>query len=290
MDNSNTNKSKQIAAMTIFGTIGLARRHIGLASGMVSLARGVVGALFLLVARAVVRKPVKFQNVGSNLFLLILSGVLLGSNWMCLFEAYQYTSISVATMCYYMAPVIVLILSPLLLREKITPMQGFCALVALLGMVLVSGVLETGIAGIRGILYGLAAALMYAFIIVINKRIHGVSPEDRTILQLGFSAIAMLPYVLIAEGFPTAGELGQSALLLLLVGVVHTGIAYWLYFGSIEGLPSRTVAILSYIDPIVAVILSVLLQSEPLTLLSLLGIVMVIGATCAGELLGHRQD
>lgn len=290
MDNSNTNKSKQIAAMTIFGTIGLARRHIGLASGMVSLARGVVGALFLLVARAVVRKPVKFQNVGSNLFPLILSGVLLGSNWMCLFEAYQYTSISVATMCYYMAPVIVLILSPLLLREKITPMQGVCALVALLGMVLVSGVLETGIAGIRGILYGLAAALMYAFIIVINKRIHGVSPEDRTILQLGFSAIAMLPYVLIAEGFPTAGKLGQSALLLLLVGVVHTGIAYWLYFGSIEGLPSRTVAILSYIDPIVAVILSVLLQSEPLTLLSLLGIVMVIGATCAGELLGHRQD
>lgn len=270
-----------IAAMVIFGSIGIFRRYIPLPSGMIGACRGVMGAAFLLaVSLARGQKP-RWSAIRPNLWKLLFSGVAMGFNWILLFEAYRYTSVATATLCYYMAPVFVLLASPFLLGEKFTLRKLLCALAAVLGVVLVSGVGEAG--SLRGILLGLGAAVLYATVVLMNKTFSGVSTEDRTMLQLFSAGAVLVPYTLLAEN-PTGVALGgTSIIMLLVVGAVHTGLAYWLYFGALKALPAQTAALYSYIDPIVAILLSALLLGEALTPLGILGAVLVLGATLISE-------
>lgn len=280
---------KQIGAMAIFGTIGLVRRHIPLGSGLIAMVRGVVGALFLLIVSVAFRRKIDIKGIRQNLSMLVMSGILLGANWVCLFEAYNHTSISVATMCYYMAPVIVLAVSAFALKERMTPLQYGLAFVSLVGMVLVSGVLTDGGADAKGVLFGLLAAVLYSGIILANKRICNVDPVDKTLVQLAVSAIAILPYVMFAEGVPSVSISLEIVCLLMLAGVVHTGVAYLMYFGSMSNLKSNTIAILSYIDPVAAVLVSTIILREHLTWMTGIGIVLVIGATAAIELVAPQN-
>lgn len=270
---------KQIGSMGIFGTIGLVRKHLSQGSGLIALVRGTVGALFLGLVSLATGRKIDRAGIKQNLGLLIVSGVLLGANWACLFEAYNHTSISVATMCYYMAPVIVILVSTFIYKERMTKIQYVLTLVALGGMLLVSGVFQEGGADLTGVVFGLVAACMYATIVLLNRRIKNIAPMDRTMMQLAVSAVAMLPYVLWVEKLPSILPTGKEFVLLLVAGVLHTGVAYLMYFGSIPNLKAHTVAILSYIDPVVAVLVSVLVQREPMTLMSGIGVVLVIGAT-----------
>lgn len=182
----NRNKLNLILSMVIFGTIGLVRRGIPYPSGVIALVRAVVGLAFLCALGLLRHTKPDWKALRANAVPLVLSGVLLGFNWICLFEAYKYTAVSVATMCYYMAPVIVIVASPVIFRERLGLRQGLCAAVAVLGMLLVSGMADGDAAGsgtepVRGVLFGLAAAVMYAAIIMLNKKIRGVSGNDRTV-------------------------------------------------------------------------------------------------------------
>ncbi len=277
-------KARLLFATAIFGTLGLVRRYIPLSSAMIALVRGAVGVAFLLAVHGCRRQRFDRAAIRQNWWRLLLSGALIGANWICLFEAYRYTTVSVASVCYYMAPVFVLLASPLVLHERMTLQQGICAAVAVCGMVLVSGVPENGFSGLRGIAYGLAAAAMYATVILLNKCIRGMTDIDRTILQLGVTALTLLPYVLLTEDLSAIRLTLPTGALLLLAGVLHTGIAYVLYFGSAHRLPAQTVAIFSYIDPVTAVLLSVLVLREPVSVPVILGILLVIGAAAVGEL------
>lgn len=281
---TNTARLRLITSMVIFGTIGILRNYIPYPSSVIAMVRGLIGALFLVAVLVLRREKFSMAGLKKNLPILLVSGVLLGTNWIFLFEAYRYTSVSVATMCYYMAPVFMILVSPVVLREKLTAKKGICALIAVGGMVLVSGILETGISGLVGVLLGLAAAVMYAAIVMLNKFIRDLTANERTIIQLCVSTIALLPYVLLTED---AGALPMNAAvlgLLLTAGIVHTGIAYSLYFGSMAQLPAQTVALLSYLDPIVAVILSVLVLREHMSIAALIGVVLVLGSTMVSEL------
>ncbi|MBE5798489.1 MAG: EamA/RhaT family transporter [Clostridiales bacterium] len=276
-----------VASMVIFGTIGIFRRHIPLPSSMIAMMRGLIGMLFLLAVLRFSGRKISRAAIRANAPMLLLSGALLGFNWILLFEAYRYTSVATATLCYYMAPIIVMLLSPVLLGEHLTKKKVLCVAVALAGMVLVSGVTEAGFSGgqeITGVLFGLGAAALYAGVILTNKRIHDISAYDKTIMQLGTSAVLLAPYALLTGEMSAAGMKAGSALLLLLVGVVHTGVAYWLYFGCMGSLRAQTVALLSYIDPVVAIVLSALLLSESMTAAGAVGAVLVLGATIASEL------
>ena len=279
--NGKTDRLQLIFAMAIFGTIGIVRRYIPYPSSVIALVRAVVGALFLIIVHICRRKRFSGEALRNNFILLCVSGALLGANWICLFEAYSYTTVSVATMCYYMAPVFVILLSPIFLREVLTLKKGICSGVAVCGMILVSGISETGIGGIRGVVFGLVAAIMYASVILINKFIHNLSANERTLFQLVISAIALIPYVMITEEIGTLETGGFVIAMLAVAGIVHTGIAYVLYFGSIKSIPAQTVALFSYIDPVVAVILSVAVLKESMTVSALIGVVMVIGAMVA---------
>lgn len=282
------NPRVQIAlSMIIFGTIGLFVRWIPLSSALLALVRGVVGAAFLLVVLAVGRKKPNGTAIGHKLPWLVLSGISLGINWVLLFEAYRYTTVSTATLCYYMAPIFVILVSPLLLRQRLTGKKALCVVVALVGMILVSGVLQTGIPAadeLRGILMGLGAAVFYAAVVLLNQKLDGVGAYDKTIVQLGVSAVVMAVYLLCTGGF--AGISGVTAPvvgLLLVVGVLHTGIAYALYFGAIRQVPAQTVALMSYIDPVVAILLSALVLREHMGIPELAGAVLVLGATLISE-------
>lgn len=280
-----------MAAMTIFGTIGIFRRYIPLPSGAVALARSAIGALLLLAALLFRRQPLNGAAIRKNLPLLLLSGACLGFNWVLLFEAYKYTSVAVATLSYYMAPVFLILVAPFFFGERLTLKKGACAAVALLGMVLVSGVLETGVsntAELRGILMGLLAAVLYATIVIINKGMHDISPLDKTVVQFGVSAVVLLPYVLLAEEVTLSLLTPTTTVLLLLIGVLHTGFAYALYFGAVEKLRAGTVALFSYIDPVLAVVLSALVLKEPMTWLGAVGAALVLGAALLGELLKDK--
>ncbi len=273
-----------ILSMSIFGTIGIFRRYLPLPSGVIAFARGVIGTLFLLLLVAVTKKGISWSSIQKNLWKLLLSGGLIGLNWVLLFEAYRYTSVATATLCYYMAPIFVIAASPFVLRERLSGKQGVCVAVALLGMVAVSGVLEGGDVDFRGILFGLGAAVLYASVVVINKTLGEITAYDKTIVQLAAASVVILPYMLLVEEIVWAAFTPLVCLILLLVGVLHTGVAYALYFGSMIGLSARSVALLSYLDPIVAIVLSAFLLGEWPSVITWIGACLVLGSSVVSEL------
>ena len=282
----NKRRAMLLMSVFIFGTIGIFRRYIPLSSSLIALVRGVIGSLFLMLVISVSRKKLNTAAILRNLLLLMLSGAAIGFNWILLFEAYNYTSVATATLCYYLAPILVILASPFVLKEAVTKKKILCAVTALAGMVLVSGILDAGFSGLsemRGILLGLGAAVLYASVILMNKKMVGIPAYDKTILQLSMASIALLPYVLLTENWAAITVSPLSVILLLIAGIVHTGVAYWLYFGSMEHLESHTVALLSYLDPILAIILSMVFLREPMTTASAIGAVMILGAAYVSE-------
>lgn len=279
-------KIKMISSMTIFGTIGVFVHHIPMPSSMIALVRGIVGACFLLLAALLKKNKISLPNIKHNFWILCLSGAFLGVNWILLFESYRYTTVATATLCYYLAPVFVILVSPFFFKERITFAKGCRVVVALIGMVLVSGVLQNGMSGnqdMLGIFLGLGAALFYASIIILNKQLQTISSYDQTIVQLIASAVVLLPYILMKENITEIAVSTQTLVLLLIVGIVHTGISYILYFGSIKELKAQTVAMFSYIDPVVAILVSIVILKEEIHVFSIIGAILILGSTFFNE-------
>ena len=280
-----------ISAMLLYGTIGVFRRYIPLSSGMLAFSRGLLGSLFLW-GLVCLRGRGKTERIGrrSLLLLLALTGALIGANWMLLFEAYNHTTVATATMCYYMQPTLVILLSPLVLRERLTARRLACAGAAVAGMAFVSGVADGGGIGARdlsGVAFGLGAAALYATVILLNKKLQVEDVYRKTAVQLTAATVALAPYVLLTEDFAAIRLDARAAVLVLIVGIVHTGVAYAMYFGSMKRLRAQTIALLSYIDPVFALLLSAAVLHEPITPLGLLGAALIIGSALVSE--GRRQ-
>lgn len=275
---------RNITAMLIFGSVGLFVQAIPLSSSEIVAARTVLGSLFLCGMLVIRRQQPDWAALKKNLPMLIVTGIVMGLNWMFLFAAYQYTSVSVATLIYYCAPVIVLFLSPFLLREKLTwpKLAGIAG--ALIGMVLVNGTQTGGVDPQKGLVCGLLAAAFYAGLILLNKRITNVPATEKTLVQLLSAAVVMGIYALATHSGPWELPQGTGLLALLIIGFVHTGIAYLLYISSMSELPGQTVALCSYIDPASALIFSAIFLHEHLTVLQLLGAVLILGGSAFGEL------
>lgn len=273
------------AAMVIFGTLGVFTRNIGVTSGELALYRAVLASVLIGFYLVFIKKGgLNLKNAGRELPLLLASGIAMGINWILLFQAYRYTTISAATLSYYFAPVIVTVASPFLFHERLTAKQIICFVMSTLGLVLIIG---TGggekTAGITGILFGLGAAVFYAAVILLNKFIKNVAGIQRTILQMLAAVVTLLPYVAVSSGFNLNLLDGTGWVCLLTVGLFHTGITYCLYFSALKDLTGQEAAILSYIDPLVAVIISVLLLGEPMTLMQLIGGALILGFTLWNE-------
>ncbi len=274
-----------IASMAIFGTIGLFVRRIPVSSGELALYRAVLAAGLIAVFLLVTRQKIPFRNLGKEIPLLLASGVAMGINWILLFEAYKYTTVSVATLSYYFAPVIVTLVCPVLFKEKLTGKQIICFVMSTLGLVLITGIGDVGGGSdLVGILFGLGAAVFYATVILLNKFIRNVEGIHRTFLQFLAAIVVLLPYVLFTSGFTLGGLDGTGWVNLLIVGLIHTGVTYCMYFTSLKELPGQKAAILSYIDPLVAVLISVTVLGETMTLWQVIGGILILGFTLWNEI------
>lgn len=273
-----------IASMVIFGTLGPFVRNIPVSSGELALYRALLAAALLLVYLIFTKQKIPFAEIKKETPLLLLSGVAMGINWILLFEAYKYTSVSVATLSYYFAPVIVTVVCPVLFKEKLTVKQIFCFVMSTVGLVMITGVGTGGECDLIGILFGLGAACFYATVVLLNKFIRNVEGIHRTFLQFISAIIILLPYVLFTSGITLDSMDGKGWINLLIVGLVHTGVTYCMYFSSLKELPGQKAAILSYIDPLVAVLLSVTVLGEKMTIWQLLGGMLILGFTMWNEI------
>lgn len=273
-----------IAAMTIFGTLGLFVRNIPVSSGELALYRAVLATLLIGIFLLVTKQKIPFSNIKKEVPLLLASGIAMGINWILLFEAYKYTTVSIATLSYYFAPVIVTVVCPILFKEKLTSKQIICFVMSTLGLVLITGVGDVGGSnGFIGILFGLGAAVFYATVILLNKFIKNVQGIHRTFLQFLSAIVVLAPYVILSSGV-TLGNLNSVGWVnLLIVGLIHTGISYCLYFPSLKELPGQKAAILSYIDPLVAVLISVTILGETMNVWQVVGGILILGFTFWNE-------
>ena len=274
-----------IVPASVFGTIGLFVRRIEITSAELALCRAGLAAVFLLLSFLVTRRRLCLSEIKKSLWLLLASGAAMGFDWMLLFESYKYTSISLATLSYYIAPVIVTALCPLLFHEKMTRTQVLCFLMSTLGVALIigSGGLQGGGSDLRGIICAVGAAVFYAAVILLNKYITGVPALERTFVQLLAAVVVLAPYVGLTSGFHPEVLSATGWVNLLIVGFVHTGVTYCIYFSAIRTLPGQESSLLSYLDPIVSVLISVLLLGEPLAPIQIVGMVLFLGFAIANE-------
>lgn len=273
-------------AMTIFGTISLFVKHIPLDSSEIVLYRALLACLVISLFLFLRRQPIPFNQIRQELPLLLLSGIAVGINWLLLFQAYHYTSVSIATLSYYFAPVLVTVACPILFREKLTPRQILCFVMSTIGlcMIILTGSPAEGHNHFLGIILGLGAAVFYAAAVLMNKALKATSGIHRTLIQFVGASLALLLYVPATGGFHLNELSAIGWLCLLVLGVVHTGFAYCLYFSSLKDLSGQEASILSYIDPLIAVLVSVAVLHEAITPLQIVGGVMILGFTLWNEL------
>lgn len=286
MNNTKRARLALIFSMATFGTLAPFVRNISVTSGELALYRAVLAAALIGVFLLVSRQSLPIRKLGKELILLLISGIAMGFNWILLFEAYKYTTVAISTLSYYFAPVIVTIVCPFLFKEKITKRQVLCFVMSTIGLSLVIGITNLGQGGndAVGIAFGLGAAVLYATVILLNKFIKGIAGIHRTFLQFIAAILVLTPYVAFTGGMHLHSLNGTGWICLLIVGLLHTGVTYCLYFSSLKELPGQEAAILSYIDPLVAVIIGVLILNEPLTWQQMVGGAMILGFTLWNEL------
>ncbi|QAA30561.1 DMT family transporter [Clostridium manihotivorum] len=282
-------KIKILFAMVIFGSIGIFVKNINLPSLEIAFLRATIGSIFLFCFSLLTKQSFSLDKIKKNALLLIISGAAIGFNWILLFQAYKYTTVSIATISYYFAPMFVIIAAPFVLKEKLTSTKVLCLIGALIGIIMINLGDGSGVASqnIKGILFGLSGAVLYAAVVLINKFIKDLSGFETTLIQLAVSAITLLPFIIYRGEISKVKELGTSGLVyVLMVGIIHTGIAYMLYFTAMKSLESHSIAILSYIDPISAVIFSTLLLGESITAVQIIGGIIVLLSTFLVERTG----
>ena len=281
-------KLKILISMAVFGTVGIFVRFIPMASAAIAFCRGVLGCAFLLILMAATGKKPNIRDMKRNGWLLALSGAAIGINWILLFEAYRYTTVAIATICYYLSPAFVTLASPLV-GEKLSVKKLLCVGVAIIGMVFVSGVFQSSQSSSPiGVLLGLGAAVFYASVILMNKKFSPIGAYDRTLCQLGMASLVIAPYLLLSGGIYLGDMTTTGWVMLAIVGIVHTGIAYALYFGGIQDVNAQTAAILSYLDPVLSILLSALILRERLDIFSVTGAVLILGSALYSELPGRK--
>ena len=282
-------KGKILTSMAIFGTVGIFVRFIPMASAAIAFCRGVLGCVFLLILMAVTGKKLNLADIRRNGWILAISGAAIGINWILLFEAYRYTTVAIATICYYLAPAFVTLGSPMV-GEKLSGKKLAAIGVAMVGMVFVSGVLKGNQeSSFWGVVLGVGAAVFYASVILMNKKLSPIGAYDKTLCQLGAASLVVVPYILIVGGMDFGGMSTLSWVMLSILGIVHTGIAYALYFGGIRDVNAQTAAILSYLDPVLSILLSALILRERLDVFSIIGAVLILGSALYSELPGRKK-
>ena len=309
------NKLKMIGSMAVFGTLSLFVKEIELTSKEIAFFRAVIAFCFLslvLLVRKLYRsrKPTgseaelkddtrknrnqgkeareyekpedERRKTGKQVLCLLLSGGFIGLNWICLFEAYHFVPVSIATLCYYVQPILVLLFSAVLFRERLHRKQVLCFVVSTIGLLCVLNV-TGGNVNLTGVAFGLGAAVLYACVVLMNKAVRNMDDMEKTVWQFLGAIVTVLPYILLTGGFFLSDLTTGGLVRLLVLGIFHTGVCYCLYFSSIEQLTGQQVSIYGYIDPLVAILISFTILQEHTEPIQMLGGALILGATFVNE-------
>lgn len=290
--NSGNAKLMMIIAMSLFGTLGVSTYFIDLPASVIVVGRGLIGASFLLILIRFSGSKLSKDDIYGNMFTLICSGVCLGLNWLFLFEAYKSIEISVATVLNYLTPAMVILISPIVFKTRLTFIKLGCALFALLGLVLVTGIIENSTEDINtyGIACGLLAAVFYTGLVVFNKKLKSIGSYDRTFVQLLIAGIVIAVYCLFTVDFGSLHPDTMSIVLLVVIAVFQTAIAFTLYFGSLAHLDAPTAVMYGYIEPVISIALSVIILHEDLGIIGWIGAALILGSTFLSEILSRRRE
>lgn len=280
---------KYIASLLIFGTNGIVASVITLSSAEIVFSRTILGSLFLGLVLLVKKEHIEWKKLKKQWIWLIVSGVAMGASWILLFQAYRSASVGTATLAYYCGPVLVMALSPFLFKEKLTIGKIVGILAVVTGMLMVNGSDLKNEGMTMGLVFGLLSALLYATMIISNKRVTGIEGVSLTLLQLLIAALTVGPYACLTH--TGSFELDAVAIgAILFLGIVNSGLACYLYFSSINALPAQSVAICSYMDPASAIIFAAIFLRERMSLLQVVGAALIIGGAAFGELYKKRKS
>ena len=285
-NNDSRAKLNLLFTIVLFGTIGTLSRFINMPSSVICLGRAFFGVIIILAVITLRRERPDYEAIKRNIGWLTLSSFLMCANWICQFEAFKYTTIATSTLCYYMQPVFYILAAAVVLRERLSARKIVCVIIAFCGMILVSGVLQTGLhfSEMKGVLFGVSGGFFYAMVVLINKYMKDISPMNTVIVQLAMVSLIMLPYSALTGAFREVSITMTGIICLLVLGFLHTGIGYIIYFDAVNRLPAQTVGIMSYIDPVEAILLSAFFLKEPISVYTIIGAVMILGAAAFSEL------
>lgn len=273
---------KYIFGLLLFGSNGIVASYIALNSYEIVLLRTLIGSLLLIILFFVGRGKLTFYHHKKQFLYLAVSGIAMGASWMFLYEAYARIGVSISSLLYYCGPVIVMALSPLLFKEKLTAIKVIGFLSVLCGVFLVNGNAFDGRGDTFGILCGLLSAVMYSFMVIFNKKATNITGLENAALQLLISFLTVAVFVGVKQGFMI--NIPQSSILpVFILGLLNTGIGCYFYFSSIGNLPVQTVSICGYLEPLSAVLFSVLFLQEILSPIQAIGAVLILGGAIFGE-------
>lgn len=277
------NTIKYLIAVMIYGTNGFFVHFINASSEFVAMCRGLIGSLFILLVMFASKDLPNKNSINKNLDMLVLSGISLGLNWVFLFAGYKY-AIAITSLLNYLAPIMVIVITSFIYKEKLNNKQIICIFMALVGIVLISGLFDGHISNdIHCFIYGILAAIGFVSLVLCNRKIKGIKPLDKTVVQLFVSFLTVLPFVIFNNGLPSSLDT-TSILILIMMGIINTGVAYIFYFGSINTLPVHKIAIIGYIEPVLSIIIGVLVFKEPISMYGVIGAVMILSAALLSEL------
>ena len=273
---------RYIGSLLLFGFNGIVASHIPLDSTHIVLLRSLLGSMSLLAFFFLSGHRFSFTGRGQDVLLICLSGAAMGASWMLLYEGYQRIGVATASLLYYCGPVIVMALSPLFFREKLTYVKliGFSAVCA--GIVLINGLSGEAL-NVIGCICGIGGAVFYAVMLILNKKARSVDGMENSLLQMLSATATTVLFLLCREQLSFSVTEGHVWLWILLLGLVNTGFGCWCYFSAIGALPVQTVAVCGYIEPMSAVVFSALLLREHMTLPQLLGAVLIVGGALFAE-------
>lgn len=273
---------KYLSALLLFGLNGIVASHIALSSYEIVFLRTMIGSLLLIVLFVFGKGNFHLRDNKRDYLFIVLSGAAMGTSWMFLYEAYQQIGISCASLLYYCGPVIVMVLSPILFKERLTRLKLTGFLIVLAGIVLVNGKMAAGHGKTAGLFCGAMSAIMYFFMVTLNKKSVKITGMENAVVQLTFSFLTVALFVGVKQSFVIHIPV-EAWPWILVLGIVNTGIGCYLYFSPLSKLPVQTVAITGYLEPLSAVVFAALLLGEKMTVLQITGAACIIGGAMLGE-------
>ncbi len=278
---------KYFISVFLYGTLGFFLAFIDVNSEFVVFCRGTFGCLFILVLLAIKKQKLDIEAIKKNFIYLVICGISLGLNEIFLFMGYKY-AVSLASLGNYTAPITIIILSAILYKDKLSIKQVLCILASFIGIVCLTGVFSDNNSDIRGLIFGLCGSIGFVTLVFMNKKLKDIGPYDKTIVQLLFSSFTTLPLIFINESYLISYDIKTISILLML-GIIHTGFAYCLYFDSINTLSPIKIAIIGYVEPVMSVLIGALFLNESMDTYAIVGTLLILGSAIISELISTKK-